>query len=235
LQQCQLSTAIKYYNGLLAKIGMQRKKEEQSTTPILRSSLLFGLGIIEPEGNASRMLKREFAKKLEGKAIDSNISMAVYSSASFNGTASTMAKLISLYKKEVLPEEQRKILGSLGFFSDISLLRKALDFSMSREVRMQDSFIIVARASANPVAPYVLFEWEKKNWKAIMKRYNSGTHMFSSYVDALACLRDSEALKSLKEFFAKKENMRDDITMAVAQAIEIVGAKTKLISKNIRS
>ncbi|MGC9190699.1 MAG: M1 family metallopeptidase [Candidatus Micrarchaeia archaeon] len=226
--------AVKYYNSMLSKIGMKKEKGEKSIITMLRSSLLSGLGIMEPEGRAAAMLKKEFVNKLNGKAIDSNISGAVYTTAAFNGNASTLSQLINLYKKEALPEEQRKILGSMGFFSEISLLRKALDFSIGESVRFQDSYTVAVRASANPVAPYVLLEWEKKNWKALMKRYNSGTHMLSSYVDALACLRDKEALESLKGFFARKENMREDISMAVAQAIEIVDAKSRLISKNIR-
>ncbi|MCL4374055.1 MAG: M1 family metallopeptidase [Candidatus Marsarchaeota archaeon] len=220
---------ISYYNGILSRIGVEKKQNEPNTATLLRGAAILGLEIMDSNGGVAKRMLKLYNAKLHGRNIDSNISGNVYTIAAWTGDSGTFDEIIGLYKKEQLPEEQRKLLGSTGYFKSAKLLNKALDFSLSKDVRSQDSFIIAARVSSNPVGNSVIWEWTERNWKTLKGRYDSGTHMLGRFIGALSCISDNKREGSIKRFFSKKENRRADITRALRQTLEYIKINRLLI------
>jgi len=222
-------TGISYYKELIKKIGINKKSNEPNTTTLLRSSALMGLVLMDSKGSIAARMEELFSKRVNGKSIDPNLSNIAYMASAWNGDAKTFDTIISMYKKEKMPDEQRKLLGSLGFFRDEHLLSRALDFSLEKSVRMQDSFIVSARMASNPVASRLLWKWTESKWETLKSRYNSGTHMLGRYVETLSCIKDAKYENEIKRFFAVRGNMRKDIKRALRQSLETIEINRKLI------
>ncbi|MEM0150102.1 MAG: M1 family metallopeptidase, partial [Candidatus Micrarchaeaceae archaeon] len=222
-------TAIDYYNKIIGKVGMEKKPAEPNITTLVRGGALTGLGLMEPNGSVSKYMKKLFAERQRGKSVDPNLSGIAYMVSAWTGNEETFNSILDMYAKEKMPDEQRKLLGSLGFFRDEKLLKRALDFSLGKKVRMQDSFIVNARMASNPAGAQVIWYWTKLKWNVLKKRYDSGTHMLSRYVNALASTGNFEQEREIRKFFAARGNMRNDVRRALRQTLEIIEINAKLV------
>ncbi len=230
LKERVLHTTVSYANEIIKQVGWAKSKEESSITTMMRSAAVSAAGIAGDK-QALRKAEKLFSVAMEGGNVDPDIKGAVYSLAAWNGNAETFSALKARYVKEELPEEKRRLLGAMGMFKDKSLLGRSLDFSMSKEVRYQDAFVIPAIVSSNPVGRSIIWKWTKRNWKQISKMFGVGTHMLGRYVDNIAAVSNKKEFEEVKSFF-RSMKVREDITLSVKQAIEIIGINIKFLERN---
>ncbi len=217
---------------LLKQVGWIRSQNEGTITTKLRSAAISAAGFA---GDAATIHKagKLFKISIEGKrGIDPNLRSAVYGITAFYGGKDTFDALVEKYKGEDVPEEKIRCLQSIGMFNDAILARRALEFSMSGNVRYQDGISIPAIVSSRPAGRKLIWGWTKKNWKALMSRYPSGTHMLSYFIDNLGTVTDEKTLGEINSFFAKKQNRRGDITRALQQANEIARINIRFMKEN---
>ncbi len=223
---------IRYSNEILDNLGWDRRERESTFNTMMRSAAIMKSGM------AGHPTTIDSAKEIfndyitHGKEIEINIRAAVFYLNAWVGDEKVFNTFRQRYIKEKVPEEKARFLRALAMFNDKRLLLNAFEFSMSQEVRPQDSFVIVAMGSSNPAGSELILEWTKKNWKQLKKRFASGTHMLSRYVDNLSCLKTKEDLDEVKAFFSKKENKRDDIAHALANTLEEIEANIQFMEAN---
>ncbi len=222
---------IRYTNQLIEDLGWSRKESESTFDTAMRSAAILrsARAGYEPTIDKAKDLFNDY---LGGKPLEANLRSSIFYVNAWVGDARTFDTLKERYISEKVPEEKSRFLNSLAMFGDKKLLLKAFDFSMSKDVRLQDSYAIVAIGSSNPVGKDLVLGWTKRNWKALMKRFASGTHMLSRYVDNLAVLRTREDLKAVKSFFSKKENMREDLRQALANTLEEIESNIAFMEAN---
>ncbi len=222
-----------YHGKLVQKLGWNRKAGEKNTDTLMRSASLVSIGIA---GEAKALQKALLLYRDVEKgnvSIDQNIKSVVYSLTAWQGNTETYTRLVERYARETVPEESRKLLRALGMFRDQNIVRKALDFSQSAAVRLQDSTIIPATASGNPAFPSeLLWQWTKLHWPDLLRRYSGGTHMLSSFVHNLSGIDTLKLKRDVQEFFQNKEHFRDDIKMALKQTLERIDINCALKEKN---
>lgn len=227
-------TAIEFHKNLLVKFGWERKPEEKNADTMLRSQTIAALGELEHEETiekATKIFDSFIKKKTE---IDFNMRGAIYKIATGKGNKKLFDSFSEKYKKEQNPEENRRLLATLGNFGDKDLGSKALNFSQSKDVRLQDSFVIPSVISGNAGCKEILWPWTKTNWKKIMKRYDPGTHMLRKFVDNLGYVNDNKTKKEISKFFKNKANNRSDIEMPIKQVLERANANIAFIKANSR-
>ena len=139
-----------------------------------------------------------------------------------------------MLKREV-PEEKARILRAIATVKDKKLINEALDFSMSKNVRLQDSYVIPAVCAGNPVAKPIILEWTEENWQKLKKMHASGTHMISRYIDNLACLDSKNGKAEVIRFFNAKGNKRPDIKQALDNTVEMIEANTRFVEANTKA
>lgn len=218
---------IAYHLKILNRLSWNESSDERNVVVLLRNKTIASLGRngYEP---VSKKAKEMFAAYLSSKKqINKNIRGAIYHTISWLGDTNAYNKFLSLYKKEKVPEEKVRLLGTLADFNNPEIVKAALDFSLSKDVRRQDSYIPPAWASGNNAGKKVILEWTKKNWQKLKKTYNSGSHFLDNYVGYLGCLDDEKSLKEVKEFFSKKSNMRDDLKTEVPRTLELIEANIR--------
>lgn len=222
---------LREYSGeLIKEVGWKRSNDETTNTTLIRSSAILGSGI-SGEKSTINKVQRIFAEG-DGRTIDPNLKAAAYGVMAWSGNAATYEKLKNMYREETVPEDKTKLLASLGMFSEPLLIRKALDFSMSDEVRYQDSFYIPAYVSSNPAGKGILMDWTKRNWDGLESRFKSGTHMLGRYVDNLASSTKKGSKAEISRFFSPKSKSRPDIRSSLDQTLEIVEINSGFISRS---
>ncbi len=221
-----------YGADVIKQIGWIRSENEYNTTTMVRSSAVFALGLSGDKSTLNRA-RRLFEQHMgSGSVLDANLRGAVYSLVALKYGAEAAPVLRERYEKEVIPEEKFRLLAAMGMLGESSLASKAMAYSLSGRVRLQDSYIIPAVAASNPEGKKVVWGWTKKNWKALMKRYGSGTHMLEKYVSNMRYAQDYATLRDVKAFFSIKENTRKDIGEALAKTLETIRINADFLEFN---
>ncbi len=224
--------SLQFHRKVLARVGWDRKKEEKNTTTILRSMCLATLGLLDhPE--TMRKCANWLDQIRTGQDVDPNLRGVTYLLAAWKGDQEMFEYLFNRYREEKVPEESRKLLRALGMFQDKNLMAKALDVSLGSAVRLQDSYMIPVSASMNPAADMnQLWGWTKKNWPVLRKKFTPGSHMLGTFINNFDDMNMPQLRNDFKKFFEKKENLRDDVKMAVKQVLEKSLVTIKMVERN---
>ncbi len=225
----RISTA--YHQKVLGKLGWRKRSGEDSIKTMFRSIAISSLGQLEHKQTVSRALSI-FNGYLKGKKIEPNIKGAIYGIAAWTGNMARYRKMVALYKREEIPDDKRRLLQSLAMFRDREIIGDALKFAFSKDVRLQDSFILPAIISSNPVGRTIIWPWTRSNWKRLMKTYDSGTHMLERFVVNLSSASDPGQRREIEAFFGKRGNMRGDIRLRTKQTLEKIEANINFMKAN---
>ena len=223
---------LRYSGNVLDKLGWNRDPKESSFDTTMRSQAIISSGLAGNQRTLDTASRMFYSSMREGKEIEPNIKGAVYALAAWSEGEAAYNLLRKKFASEKLPEESLRILRAMGMFSSPELLRKAMDFSMSNDVRIQDSYLIPAIASSNPFARGIILEWTERNWPRLKEMYASGTHMLGRYLENLSCLNTREDMAEVKRFFNSKENFREDIVQSMSHAIELIESNIRFLETN---
>ena len=221
-----------YSNDILKQVGWIRSKDEANTTTMIRSVAIVCSGVAGDKvtlNKANKLFSNFINSKQE---IEPNLRGAIYTLAAWSGNEKTFKTLKERYMDEQVPDEKMRFLRSMAMFSDKKILKKALEFSLSKDVRYQDGITIPVIVSSRPAGQALIWPWTKKNWQELKHRYQLGTHMLGYFIDNLAVVSDAKSLREIDAFFTKRSNMRSDLTTPLKQAKEIIEINTRFMKYN---
>ncbi len=231
----QIKQLLKEYsNELLKQVGWVKNKNESSIITRIRSVAIASSGIA---GDISTINK---AKKIfnnfinNKKEIDLNIKTSILRVVALNSGVEVFNILKKKYIEETIPIEKIRYLQTLGFFKNPEVVKNALKFSFSKDVRLQDSYLIPAICSYNPAAYKLVVSWTYKNWGTLLNKYSRGTHMLHRFIDNFNLITNRKEAKQFEKFFSVKSNMRGDITTALKQTKEIIEINTSFVERATR-
>ncbi len=227
------NTKFRIAKSIFDRYGFERRKGEEAIAPLLRSAAISSLGIAGYAPVVERCRKLVGSPKLAKDLSD--IRSAVYSTFAWNGGAKEAEKLRSLYLSSKIPQERNELLVAMSICKQPALELKALNFSMSDKVRLQDKFVIPSIVGTSPVGKDVIWGWLAENWKELLDMYDQGTHMLMRIVESLSMQSDRAVRDQIAAFFSKKENMRDDIKRTVRQTLELIDANVAFMEINGRT
>ncbi len=227
------NTKFRIAKSIFDRYGFERRRGEDATAPLLRSAAISSLGIAGYAPVVERCRKLIGSPKLAKEFSD--IRSAVYSTFAWNGNAKEAQKLRSMYLSSRIPQERNELLIAMSIHKQPELELKALDFSMSDKVRLQDKFIIPSIVGTSPAGKDVIWGWVSANWKELLGLYDQGTHMLMRIVESLSLQSDKEVRDQISAFFSKKQNMRDDIKRTVRQTLELIDANIAFMEMNGRT
>jgi len=170
------------FNSVLQKLGWEPKANETEKNALLRSLAIRYMGFVEHEDTKKRALEK-LESYVKGEALHPNIRSAIFSVAA-GSSSGVYGELVDIYNKSHSPEEKRQVLQALGNFKEPSTIKKALDFSISKKVRMQDVYVTFVYAAANPAARGILLDWAGRNWKQL-ESYKDSHRLFLYFIESL--------------------------------------------------
>ncbi|MCL5094364.1 MAG: M1 family metallopeptidase [Candidatus Marsarchaeota archaeon] len=208
--------------NLFDKVKFNEPVNDDPANIKLRSILIKNLGILGDKQIISKA--NELFKKIEkGIEINENIKSAILNIAAFYGTKQTFNKIQKLYLKSLNPEHKLKFLMSLAKFNNLNLLKNALNFTLSKNVKLQDKIFIPIYITTNYLTKDIedlLINWLLFNWKKLMNLFPATTKMLDNLLFIFSFIDNEKDYKRIKLFFDKKENMREDILRAKQQVLE---------------
>jgi tricorn protease interacting factor F2/3 len=216
---------------LLKKLGWSPSQDESDIQKISRINAISRLGLFKEEETTKKLLTL-FKSIEDGQKINPDLLPIIYAVAAINGDSKTFKILKNLYNKTDSPDEREAILIAIGRFRSDSLILKALDFSLSDEVRIQDSFFTQRAVALRFENGDILFKWIKSNWKTILKNSPPTTKLIAKYINPLSILASERAKKEFKAFFSAKENYREDIKYPFNQTLENIDLNIKYLKNN---
>lgn len=132
----------------------------------------------------------------------------------------TFNNMLAEYRKADLHEEKVRILRALGVIKNPELLSKVLQFSLSEEVRTQDTVFVVISVASNPAGRELAWKFFQDNFKLLNERYSGGfllTRLVKYCTDGFACTKKAEVIE---QFF--KEHPVPGAERTVQQSIETI-------------
>ncbi|MBI2543362.1 MAG: M1 family metallopeptidase [Candidatus Aenigmarchaeota archaeon] len=133
--------------------------------------------------------------------LNPDLRSPIFNMVASQGDENVYKKLLGLYMKSQTLEEKRAVLIAFGQFKNPNLLEKALNFSLTSNVRTQDMFIVVSSVASNPYSRGILLQWIKKNWKKLLPYQKSGRIFLNILESFVSSYVTEEKERELKKFF----------------------------------
>ncbi len=197
--------ALTILEPLVKKVGWTQKNGEKHTTGFLRTLALYTAGVFGNTAVISKSLQLFRSLKNKRKAIPVNLRSVVYNLTAENGTESDFNFLTKKYKKESLHEEKNRIGRALGNFQDKKLLKQALKFAFSKNVRTQDLPGILVAVWSNPRGKELAWSFVQANIKEILSKFALGGHMLSRILAPAGNFNTTKKALEIKNFFKKHQ------------------------------
>jgi len=168
-----VAAARELFAPIAFELGWERREQDGHLEMMLRSVALRNLGGYGDQDTIAEARKR-FAKFLDGGELDPDLRQPVYSLVAENGGSREWEQLRKLYRASELHEEKNRILRACGNFRNKAIISDYLDFSLSKDVRSQDTWLALASAATHPLGREMAWRFLKKNWKTFVDRYHGG-------------------------------------------------------------
>ncbi len=219
-----------FFKKVFHRLGWEPKSGEKHTDALLRSYVIRFLARFGDE-DILRVANQKFARFLKDpSSLNPNLRSAVYSVVAWGGDERTYEMLVKLFRRAKSQEEQGRFLSALSSFQDAKLLERALQFSISPDVRSQDTYLIIYSVGYNPYGRFIVWPWIKKNWKKIIEKHGGvGNPIFKRVVQSLGVLGDLDTEKEIKEFF--KKNKIPEMEKILSQTLERVRINAKFLDR----
>ncbi len=219
-----------YSNLLIKRLGWKAKKGDQGYVKRMRSGAILASGRCGERSTITKCVSM-LDSALSGKPVDNELRRTVYQVAAINRDGA-FGKLVRLYRKAGSAEEKVDALIGMAMSGRERSIKDALAFSLSKEVRLQDGYIIPYIMSLNPRAPELLWKWMEANWKSLKARYKPGTLLLGEFASSLSCVKDERLRGQIGAFFAKKANMREDIKLNIRKTLELIDVNIDCLQFN---
>jgi len=163
--------------------------------------------------------------------LDPDLRQAVYSLVAESGGEREWRQLRKIYRSTDLQEEKSRVLRASGSFRDRDALQQLLDFSLSEEVRSQDTWIAMTGAATHPLGRALAWKFLKKHWKTFVSRYGGGGLNLLIRVVAIPRGFTTRAeLGDAQEFF--RRHQAPGTERAVKKALELARANVRWLERD---
>ncbi len=209
------------YKKVIEKVEIEPRQEESMEETLQRSTALSFCIFAGDEEITSKLLA-----KYARKEVPMNIADSIYYAVALNGNEKDFNEMVLNYKSENDVERKTKLLVALYHFPQKEIIKKALDFSISEDVRMQDLRYIFSSVISNPNMPDLMKKWFESNYKNLIK-YQSAHFIFESILEAYILTQKTKKAKIECTKFLKENKVEYD--MIKRHAFEILDLNLKLI------
>ncbi|HWP84323.1 MAG TPA: M1 family metallopeptidase [Terriglobia bacterium] len=222
--------ARQFFLPISARMGWEKKPNEGHLETMLRALAIRNLGGYGDHATIEEARDR-FARYLKGGTLDPDLRQPVYSLVAENGHAKEWSQLRKLYEKSDLQEEKTRLLRAAGNCRDADVLRELLEYSLSEQVRFQDTWIVVVGAAAHPLGRTLAWKFVKKNWKTFTNRYlGGGLNLLNRIIGISAGFTSADQLADVEAFF--KRRRAPGIERAVNKSLEMIRSNIKWLGRD---
>jgi len=208
--------ALSLFSPLIQEIGFEKKENEESSETLLRILAISQAGFYGDK-KTIKEVNKIFANRLTHK-IDPDMRGVIYNIVAANGGIKEWKIFEKLYKEETLNEERERLSRAMTQFKDTNIIKKTLQFIISKNVKDQDAPFLLASIWLNKKAQNLTWKFIKDNWSMILKKYGESGLLLSKLMYILGNYTTEKELKDIKNFF--KKNTAPGAERTLEQAYE---------------
>ncbi|KAF7084371.1 hypothetical protein CFC21_088013 [Triticum aestivum] len=220
---------IDFLEPFAQRVGWDAKSGEGHLNALLRGTLLSALAELGHQSTIDEAVRRfnVFLEDRETPLLPPDVRKAAYVALMQTVNKSNKSgyeSLLKIYRETDLSQEKVRVLGSLASSPDPDVVREALNFLLSSEVRNQDCIFVLRGVTA--AAHEVAWTWLKENWDYIAETFTG--HLLTYFITVtVSPLATDEKGDEAEEFF--KSRTKASIARTVKQSIERVRIKAKWV------
>jgi puromycin-sensitive aminopeptidase len=225
--------ARRLFAPVAGKLGWEASSSDPHLTLLLRGLVMARRGHFGDPATIDEAKKR-FEKFVSGGSLDPNLRSAVYGIIAEHGGSAEYDKLLRLYCETKLQEEKVRVLRALTRFRDAGVIAKVLQFSLSPDVRSQDTYVVLAGFGSNRAARDRAWKFVKDSWKTISARFGGGNVGLLAHIleGSTESFTTREALTDVERFF--KSHPVPGTERATRQAVEIIRANLRWLARDAK-
>lgn len=186
------------------RIGWVPKPNEDDAVNDLRESTLWALGTYAHDEKTiaeARDYYKAFMR--DHQSVPPNIVGSILSIVAFNGGQQEYDQMYAAFKKEAIPELEKKFLYKLADFQQPELIKRTLNLLLSNEVRSQDGFKVIAQMLGRKHSQDLAWEFTRSNWKQISEKFPPRS--LNAIAGACGHFDDKEKEAAITAFFAENK------------------------------
>lgn len=214
---------------MVKKVGWRRKNTDGHSDILLRELILSNAGKYGDESVIEKARALFNNVKDSKNPVSADLRGVVYNTVARYGGSAEYEKLLKMYKSATLHEEKGRIGYALGCFNEKNLLERTLAFSLSSNVRNQDTISIIGGVFSNKNGMDLAWKFVKKEWPVFLDRYGGGKSL-SGLVSCLGVFGDERKAEEIEKFFAK--NSAPGSARTIEQSLERIRTKADWLSRD---
>jgi len=233
LQQKFDDYCIKLYKPLFEELGWENEEGDSYETKLLRALIIRGLGASKygPVKDKAQEMFRNFL--LKGEPIHPDLRNAIFLIGSKFGTTEDFEALLKFYKETDVEDDKERALRRLGSFPDESLIKRALEISMSDDVRRQDCGRVIVACGRNKLGADITWDtFLKPRWDALFKE-TSGGSLMGWIILAMGGVLGNEYAEKIETFF--ETHKRGSADRAIKQVCEKIRNQTAWRDRDLKA
>jgi len=174
----------------------------------------------------------DFIDNKNDAALGPDIRAAVYTLAVASGGEAEYEKLLKIYFENPLAEEQRRCLLAIGSAKSGELSVRTLSMILEGRIKAQDiATAAMAVVSASPDSKQLAWDWVKKHWPEIIKKFGDSLFVFSGFVGSVtSSFNTHEQATEIEEFF--KANPTPQAERTIKQSVEKIRAAAEWVKRD---
>ena len=155
----------------LARVGWERRADEDEQQPLLRSTLVSSLGAVLRDPEVLAHAHELFAADhFGGTPLDADLAAAVLSVVASDATAEEVDAVLERYRRPRDPMDQIRHLYSLARLSEPKLISPVLELCLS-EFRSQNAPMLLGAMLSTRAAGPLAFAFVREHFAEMLERY----------------------------------------------------------------
>lgn len=223
-----------YLRPLANELGWQPAADESDDRKRLRSDVLITLGYAGGDEETLRHARDLAGKTLDDPSlVDASLRDAVFQLASYEGDAPWYDTVKARLPQARDAHEHYRYLYSLAAFRDPVLIRRALDFALSSEMRSQDLAGFITTLMSAPSSRDIAWPFLKEHWFDLEKKMTEWGA--AAIVEATGEFCGLRARDDVRRFFAEQPvPVAERVLKQSLERIESCAAYRDLQAPNVR-
>ena len=225
-----VGSACDFFAPIAAQMGWEKKPSDGHLEAMLRALAIRNLGGYRDQATIAEARGR-FASFLKNGVLDPDLRQPVYSLLAENGHAKEWSQLRRLYRSSDLQEEKARLLRAAGNCRDEAVLREVLAYSLSSDVRFQDTWIVIVGVGSHAAGRSLAWKFVKKHWKTFIDRYlGGGLNLLNRIIGITAGFTAQDQLEDAAAFF--KRHRAAGIERAVNKSLEMARSNIRWLERD---
>ncbi|XP_077862985.1 puromycin-sensitive aminopeptidase isoform X1 [Saccoglossus kowalevskii] len=184
------------------KLGWEAAEGEGHLDSLLRSMVLLRLGRFSHTDTVSKA-KVKFNDHTCGKeTIPADLRGSVYHSVLAHADEETFKAVLKFFREQELHEEKERIMRALGAVKEPALIKQVLDFSLSDEVRSQDTVFVLTGVVGSKDGLEMAWKFLQEKWDVLHRRYEGGFLLSRLVKNCTEGFATEDKAKEVETFFA---------------------------------